>query len=137
MNGPAVTSSMEGENKIMTYTDPLVLQSEKGKIRISEDIIMTIARNAVSEIQGITDISGGFPGGIVRIFNRNTSSKSGVLLEKEEDHLVLNLSLEVMYGIPIPYLVEEAQKKVKAAVETMTEIDVQQVNIFVHNLNTT
>lgn len=121
----------------MTNTDPLVLQSEKGKIRISEDIIMTIARSAVSEIEGITDISGGFPGGIARLFNRNTTAKSGVLLEKEEDHLVLNLSLEVSYGMPIPKLVEEAQKKVKAAVETMTEIHVQQVNIFVHNLKTT
>jgi uncharacterized alkaline shock family protein YloU len=121
----------------MTNTDPLVMHSEKGKIRISEDIIMTIARNAVDEIEGITEISGGFPGGIARLFSRNATAKSGVLLEKEEDHLILNLSLEVLYGAPIPQLVEQAQEKVKLAVETMTEISVQQVNIFVHNLKTT
>lgn len=121
----------------MTNTDPLVMYSEKGKIRISEDIILTIARNAVKEIEGITDISGGFPGGIVRLFNRSSTAKSGVLLEKEEDHLILNLSLVVLYGVPIPQLVEQAQEKVKQAVETMTEISVEQVNIFVHNLKTT
>lgn len=121
----------------MSTTDPLVLQSEKGKIRISEDIIMTIARNAVSEVEGIAGISGGFPGSMTRVFNRNATAKSGVLLEKEGDHLLLNLSLEVVYGIPIPSLVEEAQQKVKAAVETMTDISVHQVNIFVHNIKTT
>jgi len=121
----------------MTTADPLVIHSERGKIRISEDIIMTIARNAVSEIEGIVSISGGFPGSMAKVFNRNTTSKSGVQLEKEADHLILNLSLEVLYGIPIPKMVEQAQHQVKQAVENMTEIPVEQVNIYVNNLKTT
>ena len=121
----------------MSNTDPLTIHSEKGKIRISEDIIISIARNAVRDVEGVASITGGFPVTMYRLFNRNTSSKSGVMLEKEGDHLALNLSLEVVYGIPIPQMVETAQQKVKEAVETIAEIEVGQVNIFVHELKTT
>ena len=121
----------------MANEDPLVIRSEQGKIRISEEIVMTIARNAVRDIEGIESISGGFPGSMTKVFNRNTATKSGIQLEKEQDHLILNLSLEVLYGVPIPQMVESAQQKVKNAIESMTEIEVKQVNIFVHNIKTT
>ena len=114
----------------------MVINSEQGKIRISEDIVMSIARNAVRDVDGIISISGGFPRSVASLFSRQTATKKGVRLEKEEDHLVLNLSLEIQYGVVIPKLVEEAQEKVKRAVEGMTEIPVGLVNIFVHDVKT-
>ncbi|RQD69702.1 MAG: Asp23/Gls24 family envelope stress response protein [Tindallia sp. MSAO_Bac2] len=118
----------------MKQEDPMIFYSEQGKIKISDDIIMTIARNAVKDIEGILSISGGFPGGVQALFNKNTATKDGVRIEKDEKSINLNLSLELTYGIPIPKLVEEAQKKVKEAVESMTEIPVNNVNIFVHDV---
>lgn len=118
----------------MKQEDPMIFYSEQGKIRISDDIIMTIARNAVKDVEGIITISGGFPGGIQALFNKNTATKDGVRIEKDEKSINLNLSIELVYGVSIPCLVEDAQKKVKEAVESMTEVPVENVNVFVHDI---
>lgn len=118
----------------MKNEDPMIFCSEQGKVKISDEIIMTIARKSVNDIEGILSISGGFPGGVQAMFSKNTATKDGVRIEKADGSIHLNLSLEVAYGTPIPKLVEEAQKKVKEAIESMTEIPVENVNIFVHDI---
>ena len=121
----------------MSYEDPLVIDSDQGRSRISEGIIMTIAKNAVKDVEGIVSISGGFPDKVTSLFSRNTTTKGGVRIQKQLDHVTLNLSLVISYGVPVPHLVEQAQQKVKKAVESMTEIHVEEVNIYVHDLKVT
>ena len=69
------------------------------KIEISNDVIAVIAGVAVSEVQGVAGMSGGFAGGI-------------------------------------PDVAFEIQNRVKKAVENMTGLGVEEVNVHVQGVDT-
>lgn len=115
-------------------SDPMEIVSNGGKIKISHDIIMTIARHIATDVKGIVSISGGLPGGIVDVFSKRASTKKGVKIESEETQIVINLALVIKYGIKIPDLVQDVQEKVKSAIEAMTEIEVSKVNVYIQDI---
>ncbi|MDR5658749.1 Asp23/Gls24 family envelope stress response protein [Serpentinicella sp. ANB-PHB4] len=117
-------------------TDPMEINCEGGKIKISHDIVLTIARHIAAEAKGIVSISGGLPGGIGEVFSKNTTKKKGVKVQKEASQIVVNLSLVIKYGFKIPEIVEDVQEKVKASIESMTEIQVSKVNVYVQDIVT-
>lgn len=108
--------------------------SGQGKIRISNDVIMLIAKKAVEEVDGVIAFNGGLPMGIMEFFNKNTSSKKGVKIKSEEAQVVINLSVVVKYGFVIPEVIKEVQDRVKKSIEAMTDIEVGKVNIFVQDI---
>lgn len=108
--------------------------SERGKIRISNEVFMLIAKKTVEEIEGIVSFSGGLPVGITEFFSRSTASKKGVKVTSEETQVVINLSVVIRYGIIIPEVIRTVQEKVKKAVEAMTDIEVGQINVFVQGI---
>lgn len=108
--------------------------SEQGKIRISNDVIMLIAKKAIEEIEGVVSFSGGLPVGIMEFFSKNTSAKKGVKIKNEETQVVINLSVVVKYGVIIPEIINKVQQKVKKSIEAMTDIEVSKVNVFVQDI---
>ncbi|SET27250.1 Uncharacterized conserved protein YloU, alkaline shock protein (Asp23) family [Natronincola peptidivorans] len=117
--------------------DPMEIMGQQGKIKIAHDIVMTIARHTAEEVEGIISIKGGLPGGILELFNKKTSAKKGVKIENEETQVVINLSVVVDYGTVIPEVVRKVQEKVKKSVESMTDVQVSKVNVFVQDINIT
>ncbi|QUH27178.1 Asp23/Gls24 family envelope stress response protein [Serpentinicella alkaliphila] len=105
-----------------------------GRIKISHDIVMTIARHIATEVKGIVSISGGIPGGIVDVFSKKTTTKKGVKIQNEESQIAINVALVIKYGVKIPDVVKEVQQKVKAAIEAMTEIKVSRVNVYIQDI---
>lgn len=108
--------------------------SERGKIRISNEVIMLIAKKTVEEIEGIVALSGGLPAGITEFFSKNIASKKGVKVINEETQVVINLSVVIKYGIIIPEVIRTVQERVKKAIEAMTDIEVGQINVFVQDM---
>ncbi|AKL94132.1 hypothetical protein CACET_c06220 [Clostridium aceticum] len=114
--------------------DPMEIIGEKGRIKIAHDILMTIARHTAEEVEGIVSIKGGLPGGIIELFSKKTSTKKGVKIQNEETQVVINLSVVVDYGAVIPDIIKKVQEKVKSSVESMTDIQVSKVNVFVQDV---
>ena len=52
-----------------------------------------------------------------------------------EDHVVVDLSLNMKYGYSIPAVSEKVQDKVKTAIENMTGLMVLEVNIKIAGVN--
>ncbi len=75
-------------------------------IQISNDVVAVIAGVAVAEVSGVAGMAGGFAGGIT----------------------------EVLSGIPD--VAFEIQNRVKKAVESMTGLKVEEVNVHVQGVNT-
>lgn len=115
--------------------DPMEINGSQGKVKIAHDIVMTIARHTAEEVEGIVSIKGGLPGGILELFSKKTSTKKGVKIENEETQVVINLSVVVDYGVVIPEVVKIVQEKVKASVESMTDVPVSRVNVFVQDVH--
>ncbi len=108
--------------------------SEQGKIKISNEVIMLIAKKAVEEIEGVVAFNGGLPTGIMEFFSKNTYNKKGVKVENEESQVVVNISVIIKYGTSIPDVIKLVQQNVKKSIEVMTDIEVGKVNVFVQDI---
>ena len=89
-------------------------KTENG-IEISNDVIAVISGVAVSEVQGVASMAGGFAGGISEVFNVN---------------------IIVEYGSRIPDVAFEIQNRVKKSVEGMTGLKVEEVNVHIQGVDT-
>lgn len=111
------------------------VNTENG-IEISNDVIAVIAGVAVSEVQGVSSMSGGFAGGITEVLSGKKNLAKGIKVEKTENKAKIDVNIIVEYGSRIPDVAFEIQNRVKKAVEGMTGFDVEEVNVHVQGVNT-
>lgn len=106
---------------------------EYGQIKISDEVVATVAGLAASEVEGIWSMSGGFAGNLSDLLGRKNLSK-GVKVEVGEEEAAVDLNVVVEYGIKIPDVAWKVQENVKSAIETMTGLKVVEVNIHVQGV---
>lgn len=105
-------------------------------IRIADDVVAVIAGVAVSEVQGVSSMSGGFAGGISEVLSGKKNLAKGIKVEVEGKETKIDVNIIVEYGARIPDVAFEIQNRVKKAVETMTGLKVTEVNVHVQGVNT-
>ena len=105
-----------------------------GQIKISEEVISTIASMAASEIDGVADMSRSIKGEIKEILGKKDMTK-GVKVVVEEDRVYIDLFILVEYGITIPDVAWKVQENVKNTVENMTGLNVEEVNLHVQGIS--
>lgn len=105
-----------------------------GQVKISDDVVATIAGLAAGEVEGIWSMSGGITGNLTDLFGKKNLSK-GVKVEVGEEEAAIDLYLVVDYGVKIPDVAWQVQESVKNAIETMTGLKVVEVNIHVQGVN--
>lgn len=108
--------------------------NEVGEIRISEEVVAIIAGIAAMDIPGVVGMSGGIAGGIAEMLGRKNLSK-GVKVEVGDKEAAIDLYIIVEYGCRIPDVSWNIQEKVKETVETMTGLNVVEVNIHIQGVN--
>ncbi|MGM9551682.1 MAG: Asp23/Gls24 family envelope stress response protein [Clostridia bacterium] len=113
-----------GENYIST---------EGGNIRISEEVISTIAALAAKEVDGIASMGGSLLGGIGDLITKKSQGK-GVKVEFLEDGIMIELHITVKFGAKIREVSASIQEQVKNAVETMASLNVKSVNVYVDGI---
>ena len=93
-------------------------QGVLGEVKIADDVIAVIAGIAATEVTGVARMCGNITNELV--------SKLGV-----NNHVRVNLALELDYGVSIPEISKKVQDRVKAAIENMTGLKVREVNVRV------
>jgi uncharacterized alkaline shock family protein YloU len=111
-----------------------VVVNEIGTIKITDEVVAIIAGIAATEIPGVAGMSGGIVGGIAEMLGRKNLSK-GVKVEVGEREAAIDLYIIVEYGCRIPEVAWNIQEKVKRSVETMTGLNVIEVNIHIQGVN--
>ena len=109
---------------------------ENEGIKISNDVIAVIAGVAVSEVQGVSSMAGGFAGGISEVLSGKKNLAKGIKVDKEENKVKIDVNIIVEYGTRIPDVAFEIQNRVKTSVENMTGLKVEEVNVHVQGVNT-
>lgn len=125
----------EEENMTEKNIEVEVENTESG-IEISNDVIAVIAGVAVSEVQGVASMSGGFAGGISEVLSGKKNLAKGIKVEKAENTTKIDVNIIVEYGSRIPDVAFEIQNRVKKAVEGMTGFKVEEVNVHVQGVIT-
>lgn len=112
---------------------PYDKDEDTGVVRISDDVVGTIAGIAATEVEGVAGMGGGIVGGITEMLGRKNLAK-GVKVEVGEREAALDLFVVVDYGVRIPEVAQRVQENVKRAVESMTGLSVVEVNIHVQGV---
>ena len=105
-------------------------------IQIASDVIAVIAGVAVSEVNGVFAMAGGFAGGITEVLKGKKNLAKGIKVETENNKAKIDVNIIVEYGARIPDVACEIQNKVKKAVEDMTGLKVEEVNVHIQGVNT-
>lgn len=109
---------------------------ENSNIKIADDVVAVIAGVAVSEVQGVYEMSGGFAGGISEVLSGKKNLAKGIKVDKNENKVKIDVNIIVEYGTRIPDVAFEIQNRVKKAVENMTGLGVEEVNVHVQGVDT-
>lgn len=103
-----------------------------GQIQIADEVTALIAGTAAAEVEGVA-LSGTITRDIAGMLGKKNSSK-GVHIAVQDKDVTIQLNLLVKLGYKINEIALEVQEKVKTAVETMTGLNVTEVNIHVAGL---
>ena len=97
-----------------------------GQVKISNDVIVTIAGLAALEVEGVDTITS---------LTDKLLKNNGVKIQIEDGKVTLDVVITVEYGMAIPEVSLKVQENVKNTVETMTGLEVSQVNIQVQEIS--
>jgi len=105
----------------------LVMESQRGNIKISEDVIAVVASKAASEIEGVHSlhrikskdfkIAGGY------------NNQFGITVVIKDNQLNINAEVIAKAGVMIAQLGRELQRSITAAIESACGIHPASVNI--------
>lgn len=107
--------------------------NHKASLKVSQDVIETIACVAAKEIDGVADVM--TPENNIRglMFTSNFTT-TPVSIKVADGVAEITISLCLDYGAKITDVCERVQKNIKENVQTMTGIMVSKVNIAVEGI---
>ena len=109
------------------------LGNETGQIRISDDVVATIAGLAALETDGIAAMSGGISEGLAKRLSGKNVQK-GVSVEVGQAETAISLRVIILYGSQIQKVCRQLQENVKDSIENMTGLSVIEVNVKVEGV---
>lgn len=127
---------MEENNNKEELNEVLESETVENTIKISDDVVSIIAGKAVSEVEGVSSMAGGFAGGITEVLSGKKNFSKGIKVEVGEKETKIDVNIIVEYGTRIPDIAFEIQNRVKKAVENMTGLKVLEVNVHVQGVHT-
>ena len=105
-----------------------------GEVRIADEAVAIIAGLAGTEVDGVDSMAGNITNELVGKLGMKILSK-GVKVDVTEEHVSVDLSLNIKYGYNIPEVSERVQERVKSAIENMTGLTVLDVNVKIAGVN--
>ncbi len=112
----------------------ITCQEEKGSIHISEDVIVTLVKSTVAEIEGVSGLSNAAGAELAELIGIKTVSK-GVKVSFEEDTIVIDVIINVCYGSSIVAVAREVQEKLLSTIQSVTGFEKAKVNVHVAGIS--
>lgn len=106
---------------------------DDGNVKISTEVIASIAGVAATEVEGVVGMSGGIKG-LSDILGLKNISK-GIKVEVGEKSTAIDLFIIVEYGKNISEIAKKVQKNIRTSIENMTGLDVIEVNVTIQGIS--
>ncbi|MFI0236071.1 Asp23/Gls24 family envelope stress response protein [Streptomyces sp. NPDC016845] len=111
----------------------------RGTTTIADSVVATIAGIAIRETDGVRSVGKGASKALGAVSNRMPGSSSSpgrsVKAEVDEEKVSISVDVEVEYGVPIHELAKDIRSRAVEAVETMTGLDVTEIDINVFDVH--
>lgn len=117
---------------------PLIrIENHLGTIDISQDYFACLIGNAVSSCYGVAGMEKSGPRqGLRKLFSRRAYADQGIRVRSDNDKLIVDLHISVIYGMNISAIAKSIVNKVRYTVEEVTGLEVKKVNVFVDGMKT-
>lgn len=108
-------------------------QEENGSINISEDVIYSLVRTSISEVEGVAGLANTAGGELADLLGLRTVTK-GVKVQFNDNQVVVDAIITVSYGSNILKVAQDVQEKISSVIQATTGFDKPQVNVHVSGL---
>lgn len=102
-----------------------------GSVKIANEVIMTIASQAVCDIKGVTVASTLAEGIVDMIVKKNTQRGIRINTDEETGVTCVDVHINVAYGLKILEVAWTVQEAVRKNITMMTDVKLGDVNVFV------
>lgn len=110
---------------------------EHGRTTIAESVVAKIASLSAQEVSGVDSLGGAISGAIAGVVGRVRGSEhktAGVGVEVGAKQAAVDLTMKVRYPFPIHEVADAVRQNVTERIESMTGLEVVEVNIAVTDL---
>lgn len=107
---------------------------ENGCVMISEEVIATIAQNALSEIQGFAGLSTKSGADVVDLVGRKGFGKGIKVSVTDDNKIIIDCNILIAYGSNVMNVAKAIQRCIANAVESTTGNKVDGVNVNVSGI---
>lgn len=108
-------------------------QEENGSINISEDVIYSLVRTTISEVEGVASVANTAGGELAELIGLKTIAK-GVRVQLNDNQAVVDVIITVYYGYSIMKVAQDVQERVAEVVHETTGFEKPMVNVHVSGL---
>ncbi|MDU1461747.1 MAG: Asp23/Gls24 family envelope stress response protein [Corynebacterium sp.] len=113
------------------------LETQYGTTTIDDVVVSKIAGIAAREVSGVDALGGGgarMIGNIRESFGGSEDVRQGVDVEVADGTARIDIAITAEYGVAIHELAEAIRRNIMNAVERMTGLSVERVNVVVHDV---
>ena len=131
-------SDTEAKSTPATSTGASVQPGERGTTSIADAVVSKIASLAVREVEGVAGVGGALSGAMGQVVGRirgREHATQGVGVEVGTTQAAIDVTLRVSYPVPIPQVASQVRENVIDRVESLTGLEVVEVNIAVIGLD--
>ena len=117
-------------------SDVKLNENPNGTVSFATEVVATIAGLAATEVDGVASMispSSGFADMFSRKSNRSLTK--GVRIDLNDNKVSVDITITVEYGSPVPDVARNIQENVKKAIETMSGLDVRNVDVHVTGIS--
>ena len=118
-----VNKELENKESVKIYDSNSI-----GEVQIADDVVAIIAGLAATDVKGVSALVGNVTNEIISKLGKKNLGK-GIRVEVANNAVTVDMSLILEYGYSIPKTSEQVQEKVKSAIENMTGLTVEEVNV--------
>ena len=106
-----------------------------GYIQIADDVVSSIIGLAVTEVDGVSKLTGDITRDLVAKLGKNSLSKGVRVIFDDEENLKVYVSIEFKFGYNIVDVSRAIQEKVKQSLLTMTGLECSTVNVKISSID--
>lgn len=139
MEGKPVTDTKDAQKAPSTSRGGSVaqLETERGSTSIDDSVVAKIAALAAREVEGVAALGGNLSGALGNVVSRIRGSEhrtTGVGVEVGSRQAAVDINCQMEYPASIHEVAESVRQNVIDRIESMTGLEVVEVNIAVNDL---
>ena len=117
-------------------SDVKLNENQDGTVSFATEVVATIAGLAATEVDGVASMSSPSSGFADMFTRKNTRNfTKGVRIDLDGNKVAVDITIVVEYGSPVPDVARSIQENVKKAIETMSGLDVRNVDVHVSGIS--